>query len=86
MSVTQELANMGRSKLWIWKYRTNGCRIAYAKSAGTSQIVNFPASWEIRGSWPMKTSMVSMLIQRRDTGIETKMRENIAVYVCIPIL
>lgn len=77
--VTQELKSMGRSKLCIWKYRTSGCRIAYAKSAGTSQIVNLPASCAIRGSWPTNTRIFSMLIQMKDNGMQTIMRENMAV-------
>ena len=48
--VTQDVISIGRSKLYTLKYRTNGCRIAYAKSAGISQIMNFPASFAIRGS------------------------------------
>lgn len=84
--VAQELKSIGRSMLCIWKYLTSGCNIAYAKSAGRSQIVNLPASCAIRGSCPVKTSMFSMLIQMKDTGRQTNMREKIAVYVCIPIL
>ena len=51
---TQELISIGLTRLCVWKYLTSGWSVAYAKSAGISHIVNFPASCEIRGSWPMK--------------------------------
>lgn len=82
--VAIELRSMGRIKLWDWRNFMRGCTMPYAKRAGIIHTMYLPASWEIRGSWPMRERSFPMEIHNREIGRLTSMSERMALYVWIP--
>jgi hypothetical protein len=59
-SVTEELITSGYIRFCIRKYLTSAWSVAKANRAGIMHITNFPASCEIKGSWPSKLNSFPM--------------------------
>jgi len=76
---TAELRIMGKIKLWVWKNRVRGLRIAEPNKAGMSQRAYLRACKDIIGSWCTRINILSMKTHRTVIGIETKERDIMAV-------
>jgi len=74
-----ELRIMGKIKLWVWKNRVRGLRIAEPNKAGMSQRAYLRAWRAITGSWCKRINILSMKIHRIVIGRETKERDIMAV-------
>lgn len=74
-----EVRIMGEIKLWVWKNRVRGLRIAEPNRAGISQMAYLRASREIVGSWPKSVNILSMKVHRIVIGKQIKEREITAV-------
>lgn len=74
-----ELRIMGKIKLWVWKNRVRGLRIAEPNKAGMSQRAYLRAWRAIIGSCCKRINILSMKIHRIVIGTETKERDIMAV-------
>ena len=74
-----EVRIMGEIKLWVWKNRVRGLRIAEPNRAGISQMAYLRTSRDIVGSWPNRVNILSLKIHRIVIGKQTKERDIMAV-------
>jgi len=74
-----EVRIMGKIKLWVWKNRVRGLRIAEPNKAGMRQRAYLRAWRDMIGSWCKRIKILSMKVHRIVIGIETRRRDIMAV-------